>query len=384
MNTPHPDAHQEPPTLSLKSGGWIILAACALSFVVLIWAVISQLSSARPIGDGSDISSYQFDITNLSVPPSVMAASGNARDFLHVYASPEVIPGTDILAYNQQRRRPWVVTGDRVIGIEVNGKARAYPVHCLNAHEIIQDSIDDQKFTVTYSPLADAPVVILPDPELGQRDFGVSGLLCNSGLVMYDRDSETPSLWSPLLGSSIAGPLVGTQVEQLPIVTICTWRDWLEQHPDTTVILPDPASTKRYKTFNYDRYFNDRSDSLKYPASPLPAKALAGTTLPRLKSRVVAITAGGVRQVWPLSLLVQAIENEGAKEGSIELMQAGVPLEFIVRKLPQSVYVRAKDGSDIQVQPMLFFAWWCKHPDSSEQELVRQLPPNAVVTPRAD
>lgn len=382
MNSSTQLQSENAPTLTLKAGGWVIIGASLLSLGILVWAIASVFTGIRPIGDGSDINTYQFDLENLDVPRQIMAASGNARDFLDVYTSPETIPGSDMLAYNQLQRAPWVVTGDRVVGIEIGGEARAYPVHCLNAHEIIQDTLNGERITVTYAPFADAPVVIMNDPDTGTPDFGISGLLCNSSLVMYDRDAENPSLWSPLLGRAIAGPQVGTEIHALQKVNICTWRDWLEAHPDTTVVLPDPANERRYKAFSYIRYFNDRADGLKYPVAPLPAGSLTGRTLPRLKSRVVVITAGGERRVWPLTLLVKALEANGADEGTIRLSQGGVPLEFTVRKLPQSVLVHAGGGNDISVAPMLFFAWWSMHPNTVNKELVRELPSDTVVIPR--
>ena len=383
-NPDPPDKEGTVQTISLKSGGWVILGACFLSLGILIWAVSSVFTSPAPIGDGNDITTYQFELGNLSVPESTLAASGNARDFLDVYAFPETIPGSDILAFNEKRRGNWLVTGDRVVGIEIDGVARAYPVHCLNAHEIIQDSINGTRFSVTYSPLADAPVVVMSDPNTGFMDFGVSGLLCNSSLLMYNRDAVSPSLWSPLLGHAIAGPEVGKHVQVLPIVNICTWRDWLAEHPDTTVVLPDPANARRYKAFSYLRYFNDRMDRLNFPVAPLPNEERPGSDLPRLKSRIVAVTAGGTTRVWPLMLFIKALKDKGANEGTITLKQSGVPLEFIVRHLPQSVYVRATDKSKISVQPMLFFAWWCTHPETVEKDLVFELPKDAVVTPRSE
>lgn len=370
------------PSLSLKGGGWVIVVACLLSLAALVWAAVSAILRPTTIGNGTDITSYHFDLENLTVDQSILAASGFPRDFLDVYAFPETIQGSDILAFNQKHRGPWVVTADRVVGIEIGDKARAYPVRCLNAHEIIQDTLNGERFTVTYSPLADAPIVVMSNPKTDFRDFGISGLLCNSALVMYNRDSDSPSLWCPVLGNAIAGPAAGEKIKQLPVVNLCTWRDWLEIHPDTTIILPDPGNARRYKEWNYSRYFNDRMDHLRYHVSPRPPEHLTGTKLPRLKARIVAVTAGGKTRVWPLALFVKALKAKGADEGTIKLKQAGVPLEFIVRELPQSVYVRATEDSEITVMPMLFFAWWCCHSDSVEEELVHELPPDAVVTPR--
>lgn len=369
------------PTLSLKAGGWVILCGCILSLALIAWALASVFMGNRPIGDGSDINTYAFDLGNLDVPVEIMAASGNARDFLDVYTQPESIPGSDILAFNQKNRRPWIVTEDRVVGIEIDGEPRAYPVRCLNAHEIIHDDVNGHRITVTYAPFADAPVVILQENGEEHHDYGVSGLLCNSSLVMYDRNAEVPSLWSPLLGRAISGPMQGTRLETLPEVNVCTWEDWLAVHPETRVILPDQANNRRYKAFSYLRYFNDRADGLKFPAAPLPEAGLAGRTIPRLKSRVVAVTAGADRRVYPLTMLVDALGPD-SKAGTIELVQGGIPIRFTVRRLPQSVLVQAADGSEIAVAPMLFFAWWSTHPETVMEELVTGLPEDAVITLR--
>ncbi|MEC7353227.1 MAG: hypothetical protein VYD99_08900, partial [Planctomycetota bacterium] len=119
------------------------------------------------------------------------------------------------------------------------------------------------------------------------------------------------------------------------------------------------------------------------PVVPLPEKGTRDGTLPRLKARVVAVTAGGERRVWPVTLLVKALEARGAEEGTIRVAQGDAELEFVVRKLPQSAYVRTVDGSEAVIEPRLFFSWWSSHPETTNDELVRALPEDAVVTPRA-
>ena len=370
----------ENPTLTFKSGGWALVASFLLSLGLLGWALSGLIFSERPIGNGSDIDSYQFELQNLDVPISTLSASGNARDFLKTYDQPEVLLGRDMVIYNEQQRRPWLVTGDRVVGITIDGESRAYPVRCLNAHEIIQDTLAGRSIVVTYSPFADAPVVFLDQPGEDRIDFAVSGLLCNSGLVMFDRNATVPSLWSPLFGRAISGPLAGTPLEQLDRVELCTWKTWLEAHPETTVVLAEPNSLRRYKEFSYLRYFNDMSDSLEFPVSPLPVTSRRDAKVPRLKARVIAVTAGGVRRVWPLTLLNEAL---GSESGRITVNQGGVPVEFELTELPQCALVRAPQDPDLIVQPRLWFAWFSTHPETATRELVTELPADAVIEPDA-
>lgn len=375
-----PELH---PTLTMRGGGWAIVASIGVSLLLITWALSGVIVGKRPVGDGTNLESYGFDLSNLVVPEASMAASGNARDFLQVYENPETILGKDLVVYNEQNRRPWIVTRDRVVGVEINGESRAYPTRCLNAHEVILDTLGGVEIAVTYSPFADAAVVLESGAGEGSVVHGVSGLLCNSALVTYDRGADEPTLFSPVLGRAISGPGAGTPLQRIGNVNLCSWRDWLEQHPETTLILPEPTSNKRYKAFSYLRYYNDFADSLKYPVVPLPEKGTRDGTLPRLKARVVAVTAGGERRVWPVTLLVKALEARGAEEGTIRVAQGDAELEFVVRKLPQSAYVRTVDGSEAVIEPRLFFSWWSSHPETTNDELVRALPEDAVVTPRA-
>ena len=375
-----PDGH---PTLTMKGGGWILVLSLVVSLLLIGWALSGVIIGKRPIGDGTNLDSYGYDLSNLGVPTASMAASGNARDFLTVYRDPETIPGKDLFVYNEQSRKRWLVTKDRVIGVELNGESRAYPTRCLNAHEIILDTLGGVPIAVTYAPFADAAVVLEIGTGEDAVEHGVSGLLCNSALVTYEVGSENPSLYSPLLGRAISGPRAGEELKVIDTVNLCSWRDWLELHPETTLVLPEPSSKKRYKAFSYLRYYNDFSDSLKYPVVPLPASGSENGQLPRLKARVIAVTAGGERRVWPLTLLVKALAAEGSDEGVVRVPQGDTELEFVVRKLPQTAHVRTLDDSPIKTEPRLFFAWWAAHPDTTISELVKTLPEGTVVTPRA-
>ena len=83
----------EPPTLSFKSGGWVILAAGLISLGLISWAISGVIFGDRPIGDGSNLQSYGFTHEELEVPRGSLAASGNSRDFLQVYEDPNKILG---------------------------------------------------------------------------------------------------------------------------------------------------------------------------------------------------------------------------------------------------------------------------------------------------
>ena len=105
---------------------------------------------------------------------------------------------------------------DKVLGIHLNGVSKAYPINILNYHELVNDQFNGQAVAISFCPLCGTGIAFdaqLPNGE--SRSFGVSGLLYNSDLLMYDR--ETQSLWSQMEGKAINGPEKGTILERLPL-----------------------------------------------------------------------------------------------------------------------------------------------------------------------
>lgn len=128
-----------------------------------------------------------------------------------------------------------VTESDLVLGVVVNGQARAYPINMLNGprREIINDTLGDQPVVAMWCHLCHSAIVF--DRRLDNQilTFQVSGMLWNRTLVMYD--SETKSLWSLLLEKGIRGPMKGKKLTTLPS-ELTTWKKWKSLHPETTVL----------------------------------------------------------------------------------------------------------------------------------------------------
>jgi hypothetical protein len=120
--------------------------------------------------------------------------------------------------------------GDPVFGVARNGEAKAYPQHMLVWHEIVNDHIDEEPIAVTYCPLTGT----VQGFERGEVEFGVSGLLLNSNLVMYDRSTE--SHWPQMLAVALTGPYKGEELVEFDI-TWTTWKRWSSVYPNTLVLL---------------------------------------------------------------------------------------------------------------------------------------------------
>ena len=139
----------------------------------------------------------------------------------------------------------WINDSDEVIGIEINGDARAYPIRIIAWHEMVNDTIGGVPVSLAYCTLCGS--AILYHGRLGAEvyRFGTSGLLYRSNKLMYDRTTRT--LWNQFSGQPAWGPLVdqGIRLEILPVV-LTTWGDWHARHPDSTVLSLDTGFARNY------------------------------------------------------------------------------------------------------------------------------------------
>ncbi|WP_367995943.1 DUF3179 domain-containing protein [Haloferax volcanii] len=233
--------------------------------------------------------------------------------------------------------------GDEVVGVGLDGVARAYPLAVLNWHEIVNDEFDGRPAVVTYCPLCGSAVVA--DGVAGGEPtyFGVSGLLWMSDLVMYD--DRTNSLWSQVLATAIRGELTGETLSLLPS-TISTWGEWRAAHPETEVLVPPPVSgtirgqqTRRYDLNPYTSYqqssdigigFNDAADDRLHP-----------------KASVVGVAADGVARAYPLDAVESAgVVNDTVGDLSVVVAaSAGGSLVAYVRRVDGETVEFDRDGS---------------------------------------
>ncbi|MGH9119560.1 MAG: DUF3179 domain-containing protein [Acidimicrobiales bacterium] len=138
-----------------------------------------------------------------------------------------------------------------VIAFELDGDARAYPLEILIWHEIVNDTVAGVPVTVTYCPLCNTAVAY--DRRLGDRvlDFGTSGKLYFSALVMYDRQTE--SLWAHFTAEALVGVLAGQRLDTYP-AAIVSWASWRDKHPDGLVLSRETGHQRSYGRNPYPGY----------------------------------------------------------------------------------------------------------------------------------
>jgi hypothetical protein len=319
--------------------------------IVALWTV--RLAWRTPaIGDGENVASYGFDLTTCLVDRDFIAAGGFPKDGLPAMVDPRVFTRAEMEEFSRQMRRghqgKYLVATDRVIGVEIGGEARAYPLKVISWHEVINDTLGGVPIVVTYSPLCDSVVVF--DRRVGGETlmFGVSGLLYNSNLLMYDRreDPADESLWCQLDFRAVAGPAAeaGSTLTLVPAL-MTHWGDWQASQAATTILAPDMGRWKLYKR-SYSPYF--AHDELRFPVDPLPADGLA------LKTPVVALrAAGGPWQAFTYAEIAAVANADGVWTTAVD----GSKVTLTYREDPPVVAPVLDGETPLDVVYALHFAW---------------------------
>ncbi|MDH3585199.1 MAG: DUF3179 domain-containing protein, partial [Phycisphaerae bacterium] len=227
---PAPGGAEDPPPPNGRVGFLYVMIflslTCSMAAVYMLWETRSRRT--QMIGDGRDIDTYRFDLSGLTVSRASLKASRMPRDSFEPINAPKVRDLAELRRLDEERPpgdyRREMVAKEVVVGVVVDGHARAYPLRILRWHEIVNDTLGDVPVAVTYDPLCDSIVVF--DRRVGGEtlSFGFSGLLHNSNLVLYDRRKQPvphieltdeqrkqptdESLWSQLRFEVVAGPLV--------------------------------------------------------------------------------------------------------------------------------------------------------------------------------
>ena len=228
--------------------------------------------------------SWKTDFSRRSVPYAEIFSGGVPRDGIPPIDSPNFTTVTDADG--------WLEDKEPVIAVEIEGAAKAYPLQILTWHEIVNDSLGGVPISATFCPLCNSGIVFDRRLDGVVYDFGVSGNLRNSDLIMWDRQTE--SWWQQLTGEAIVGELTGRQLDILP-ATLVSWEDFRETYPDAAVLSRDTGHSRDYGANPYVGYDNVNQ----------PPFLFFGRDDERLKAteRVAAVTIGGESAAFPFSFL---------------------------------------------------------------------------------
>jgi hypothetical protein len=280
---------------------------------------------------------WAFDLTRHNIPVELILDGGPPKDGIPALSTPAAV-----VAERAMFMRPT----DRIVGVRIGKAARAYPIAILNWHEAVNDTLGGTPILVTYCPLTDSAVVFDRVVEGRLEEFGVSGRLYLSNVLLYDR--RTQSLWSQLGGQAVAGEQTGTELRVLP-ATLTTWGDWARANPRTTVLSDATGYERDYRRDPYASYH--RAPGLAFPVGSLDGRLPA-------KARVLGLRLRRNSRAYPITEL--------ARVGRLEDMVSGTPVVVAYDATQERATVTdARTGHPLPATSVYWFAWSAFHPDTT-------------------
>jgi len=280
-----------------------------------------------------------FDLGNSTVPVGEIHRGGPPPDGIPSIDDPQFTPVAEV---------DYLEPEDIVIGYTKDGVARAYPFRILIWHEIVNDTVAGRPIAVVYCPLCGTAMVFDRRYDGRTLTFGVSGLLYNSDVLMFDR--QTKSLWTQLGMKSISGEFAGTELVWLPSQQ-STWKAWREKHPDGEVLNTKTGHRRDYRNLPYQGYFTSQRTMFPYERNRSELKP---------KEWVAGIRFGGQAKAYPIDRL-PADQWLDDQVGSAKVR---------VRYIPETATFEAKtpDGEAIPVVHAFWFAWQAFYPETEIRE----------------
>lgn len=327
----------------------VVLATVALlgGGISLLWASMSHKYNSG-LEDLEKIIQIQSHYPDALIDPLEILDGGPGKDGIPALTNPKTIPAEEAT---------YLKDDDRVIGVKFGLQARAYPLRILVWHENANDLVGGRPIAVTYCPLCDSSLVF--DRNVGGqvREFGISGKLYRSNVLMFDRqpDAANESFWSQLQMRAVTGPAAkaGLKLKLLDSV-VTTWGEWRALHPETTVLSIDTGHRRDYLGRAYASYFSN--DRVGFGAHGNPERR------PELnnKDRIVVAYAGGQRRIYVVRDVAAAAS--GASE-PIQDTLGGVKLKITHLKEADSLRIEAAEtdaegrAPDVEVAYTYWFAW---------------------------
>jgi len=248
---------------------------------------------------------FKLDKSSL-IPLNEIHHGGPPKDGIPSIDSPKFITAPEATTLHDN---------DRVIGISTKSSVKAYPIRILNWHEIVNDG----DIVISYCPLCGTGMAFISP----NADFGVSGLLYNSDMLLYDRKTE--SLWSQIFGKAISGPRKGEALELIAVENT-SWKNWQDNHPDTLVLSEKTGFFRNYAKSPYGGY--ESVESLYFPVSHMDRRY-------HPKEKVIGIKLNGHFKAYPF------VELDKSKNNIIIDRIAGSEIEIHFNRQHRSGFIRS-------------------------------------------
>lgn len=303
---------------------WVLLLIVGAVVIPIAWLGFRKIPTTT------------FDLSRHSVPLDQLVDGGPGKDGIPAILTPKFISASE---------STFLRDDDRVLGLTAGTEAKAYPIKILNWHEIVNDTIGGKAVVVTYCPLCGTGMAFEAEVHRQRHTFGVSGLLYQSDLLMYDHQTE--SLWSQVGMHAVSGPLTGEKLTPM-FLEHTIWRDWRTAHPSTVVLSTKTGSFRNYDRDPYAGY--DESSELFFDVTHVDSRY-------HPKEWVVGIKSDGVTKAYPFVELKQM-------RSPVADQVNGRRITVRFNAQSRSASVVDENGKPIPSVMAFWFAWHTFHPNT--------------------
>ena len=248
---------------------------------------------------------FEFEGPPCSIPLAEIFAGGPPKDGIPALTDPEFVRYSD-------ESGAYIQPDERVIGLMTESGPIAIPLQIMWYHEIVNLEVDGRRIAVTHCPLTGSTLAFDREP-LGGVEFGVSGLLFRSNLMMYDRNTDE-SLWPQMSRGARCGVGDGTPLDMVPVYEM-TWHAWRALHRDTRVVSQETGYARDYLVYPYGDYEELSNNGTFFPVQ-IDDRRLA-------KERVLGVPSPGGGIAYPFLELgrntaVRVVEHDPDDTGTVE------------------------------------------------------------------
>lgn len=249
---------------------------------------------------------FETDFSRHTVPYGEILSGGPPKDGIPAIDHPRFVGVAEADA--------WLEPMEPVILFEANGDARAYPLQILTWHEIVNDTVGGVPVVLTFCPLCNTAIAFERTVAGQVLDFGTTGRLRFSNLIMYDRQTET--WWQQATGEAIAGELAGTRLAFRP-ASIVAWDDFKAAHSQGQVLSRDTGFSRPYGRNPYEGYDDVNRPPFLYEGPETPG------ILPPV-ARVLTLEVNGEAVAYPYDILSDvAVVNDSV--GGVDVVVLWAP-----------------------------------------------------------
>lgn len=235
----------------------VSILAIALIIILIFFINNKEEGVTGIIQNNSEIKTLA-DGTKYLINPDEIKSGGPPKGGIGVDKGIPALAEKNIKFVSVEEADEWIEDNELVLALIYKGVERVYPLQILVWHEIANDNIAGYPVLITYCPLCGSGIAyerkIEVNGEKIETNFGTSGKLYNSNLVMYDEKTDT--YWQQIDGKAIVGELTGQELKEISIDTVA-WRDWKLFHKDSEVLSQDTGFSRQYGKDPYGNYYED-------------------------------------------------------------------------------------------------------------------------------